>query len=159
MPSATCARVVASARGVLNRALPDVFIYADHSGGESPGFGVTLVAETTGGAVLCAEVDARAGELPEQVGQRGAMLLLEEVARRGVCDTGTQPLLLLFMILCDEEVSRLRVGKLSGFSMQLLRDLRRFFGVVFKIEEDTATDTVVLTCLGLGFNNLARRLY
>ena len=82
--------------------------------------------------------------------------MLEEIARRGVCDTSTQPLLLIFMVLCDEEVSRLRVGKLSRYSMQLLRDLRDFFGVVFSLNEET-DGTVVLTCVGVGFKNLARR--
>jgi RNA 3'-terminal phosphate cyclase-like protein len=43
--------------------------------------------------------------------------------------------------------------------MQYLRHLRDFFGVTFKIEPDAASGTVVLTCLGVGFENLARRLY
>ena len=158
VPASTCARVVAAARGVLNRARPDVFIYADHAAGDEAGFGLTLVAESTADALLCAEVDARPGELPEQVGERGAKLLLEEIARRGVCDTSVQPLVLLFMLLCDEEVSRVRFGRLSPYAQQMLRDLRRIFGVTFKIEEDATNDTVVLTCLGLGYSNLARRV-
>ena len=54
------ARAVDGARGVLNALLADVFIFTDHcptaaSGGPAPGFGVTLVAETTTGALLAAE--------------------------------------------------------------------------------------------------------
>jgi hypothetical protein len=50
------ARVVESARGVLNHLIPDVFIYTDHykgrDAGASPGFGCSLAAESTEGVVL-----------------------------------------------------------------------------------------------------------
>eukprot|EP00966_Prymnesium_polylepis_P061560 1428580-Prymnesium_polylepis.1 len=53
-------RLVDASRGVMNRFLPDVWVYTDiHKGktsGLSPGFGLTLVAETTSGALLSAEV-------------------------------------------------------------------------------------------------------
>lgn len=157
-----CQRVISSARGTLNQVVADVFVYADHFPGSagvlSPGFGLVLVAESTSGALLSAESCARSGELPEDVGRRAALLLLDEVARRGVCDTTNQPLMLLFMLLCDEEVSRVRFGTLSPFTIQFLRDMRGIFGVEYKIDEDEDTDTVIVTCLGIGFKNLARRL-
>ncbi len=159
---AVCTRLVASARAVLNRAVADVYVYSDHFSGAdgvlSPGFGLVLVAETTAGALLSVESCARKGELPEDVAQRAALLLLDEVARRGVCDSTNQPLMLLFMLLCDEEVSRVRFGQLTPFAVQFLRDLRSIFGAEFKLEEDEATNTVIVTCLGVGFKNLARRL-
>ena len=47
-------RMVDGSRGVLNHFLPDVWVYTDNhkgkSSGNSPGFGVALVAETTSGA-------------------------------------------------------------------------------------------------------------
>mmetsp|Transcript_41419 Transcript_41419/g.132298 ORF Transcript_41419/g.132298 Transcript_41419/m.132298 type:complete len:259 (+) Transcript_41419:173-949(+) len=49
----TSNRMVDAARGILNKLLPDVYIFTDHvSGAEaglSPGFGLSLVAETTSG--------------------------------------------------------------------------------------------------------------
>lgn len=61
-------RLVDSSRAVMNRFLPDVWVYTDvHKGkssGLSPGFGLTLVAETTSGALLSAEVVGAGGVLP-----------------------------------------------------------------------------------------------
>lgn len=85
-------RVVDSARGVLNNLLPDVFISTDHfkgtEGGLSPGYSLFLVAESTTGVLLSAERTAAVGgaiggELPERIGEEGALLLLEEI-RRGI---------------------------------------------------------------------------
>ena len=57
---ATANRVVESAKGELLKFLPDVYIYTDHftgaKSGKSPGFGLTLTAETTTGCFLTAEV-------------------------------------------------------------------------------------------------------
>lgn len=53
-------RLVDGARGVLNAFLADVYIFTDHvSGAESglsPGYGLTLVAETTAKNLISAEV-------------------------------------------------------------------------------------------------------
>ena len=53
-------RLVETAKGELLRFLPDVYIYTDHwagaRAGNSPGFGLTLTAETTTGCFLTAEV-------------------------------------------------------------------------------------------------------
>lgn len=46
-------RVVEACKGVLLKFLPDVYIYTDHftgaKSGKSPGFGLTLSAETNSG--------------------------------------------------------------------------------------------------------------
>uniref|UniRef100_A0ACB8ES52 rRNA-processing endoribonuclease n=1 Tax=Sphaerodactylus townsendi TaxID=933632 RepID=A0ACB8ES52_9SAUR len=86
-------RIVDSARNILNKFLPDIYIYTDHmkgtSSGKSPGFGLSLVAETTNGTFLSAELASNPqGEgvavLPEDLGTNCAKLLLEEIYR--VCD-------------------------------------------------------------------------
>lgn len=68
-------RMVDGARGVLNALLADVYIFTDHmsglSGGFSPGYGLTLVAETTAKNLISAESIA---DLTDKVG--GAWLLL-----------------------------------------------------------------------------------
>ena len=55
-------RMVDGARGPLNSLLADVFIFTDHmtgpQAGNSPGFGITLVAETTSGCLIGAEAQA-----------------------------------------------------------------------------------------------------
>jgi RNA 3'-terminal phosphate cyclase-like protein len=55
----SCNRMVDGARGVLNSLLADVFIFTDHvsgaAAGLSPGYGLTLVAETTAKNLISAE--------------------------------------------------------------------------------------------------------
>ena len=55
-------RMVDGARGVLNALLADVFVFTDHmpghEAGESPGYGLSLVAETTSGLLISAQASA-----------------------------------------------------------------------------------------------------
>ncbi|KAJ7424560.1 RNA 3'-terminal phosphate cyclase-like protein [Pitangus sulphuratus] len=83
-------RMVESARGILNKFLPDIYIYTDHmkgvNSGKSPGFGMCLTAETINGTILSAELASNpqgqgAAVLPEELGQNCAKLLLEEIYR------------------------------------------------------------------------------
>lgn len=52
-------RAIESAKGKLLQFIPDIYIYADQnkgkSGGNSPGFGINLVAETTEGVFYASE--------------------------------------------------------------------------------------------------------
>ena len=56
---AICNRLVETSKGVLLKYLPDVYIVSDHQkkdhAGNSPAFGLTLVAETINGTFLCGE--------------------------------------------------------------------------------------------------------
>jgi RNA 3'-terminal phosphate cyclase len=56
-------------RSVLDDHLPDVYVFTDHTKGKesglSPGFSLTLTAETTSGCVLVAEKCSDKGALPE----------------------------------------------------------------------------------------------
>lgn len=53
-------RTIESAKGVLLKFLPDIYIYSDQTkgklAGNSPGFGITLTAETTEGVCYSAEL-------------------------------------------------------------------------------------------------------
>ena len=53
-------RTIEAAKGLLLNFLPDIYIYSDQtkgkSAGNSPGFGITLVAETTEGVCYAAEL-------------------------------------------------------------------------------------------------------
>ncbi|KAJ1958149.1 hypothetical protein IWQ62_004947, partial [Dispira parvispora] len=154
-------RAVSSVRSVVNRYIPDVFIYTDTykgaEAGKSPGYGVTLVAESTTGVLLSAERIATAGETPENLGKLIAKQLLDEVRKGGCFDSNHQWLPLLLMTISPEDVSKIRLGKLTEFTMQYLRDLRDFFGITFKIKPDTHTKTILLTCVGTGFLNVNRK--
>eukprot|EP00041_Stephanoeca_diplocostata_P015377 m.293085 g.293085 ORF g.293085 m.293085 type:complete len:360 (+) comp20014_c0_seq3:260-1339(+) len=156
-------RVVDSARGVLNKLLPDVYIYTDHyrgaEAGKSPGFGLTLVAESTTGTHVSAECIADKGELPEDLGARTAKVLLEEVSRGGCVDTQNQATCLALMVLTPEDVSKIRLGKgISTYTVQYLRDIKTFLGTTFKVKTDDETSTTVFSCLGMGYVNVSKKM-
>ncbi|XP_024397674.1 probable RNA 3'-terminal phosphate cyclase-like protein [Physcomitrium patens] len=168
-------RMVDSARGVLNPFLPDVYIFSDHvkgdEAGKSPGYGISMVAETTTGCLLSAEGAAltqshdededtekqEKAMLPEDIGSRAAMLLLEEIREGGVVDSTHQSLLFLLCALCPEDVSKIRVGKLSPHAILTLRHIKLILGVQFNIKPDPTTGTIILTCVGSGYKNIFRK--
>lgn len=155
-------RLVSSARALLNRLLPDVYVHTDAykgaAAGGSPGYGMSLVAESTTGCLLAVDAHAGEGELPEDVGQRASRLLLEEARRGGCVDTVGQSLAFLLMALGPEDVSRVRCGQLSLHAVQTLRLIRDALGVTFKIRADAETGTVLLSCLGSGHKNVAKKV-
>lgn len=143
-------RVIDSCRGVLNNLLPDVYIHTDHykgkEGGDSPGYSLSLVAETTSGVLLSVErtADTRnranedsRGELPEDIGRECAAMLLKEIHLGGVVDRAHQPLILQLMVLTPEDVSKARFGsELTAQAVLALQLIRDAFGVTFKIKQD-----------------------
>ncbi|KAF2978167.1 hypothetical protein EK904_007298 [Melospiza melodia maxima] len=164
-------RMVESARGILNKFLPDIYIYTDHmkgvNSGKSPGFGMCLTAETINGTILSAELASNpqgqgAAVLPEELGQNCAKLLLEEVYRGGCVDSTNQSLALLLMTLGQRDVSKVLLGPLSPYTIEFLRHLRSFFQIMFKMETKTTEEEhmggekVLMTCVGIGFCNLRR---
>ncbi len=148
----TSNRMVEHARSVLNAFIPDVYIFTDHfkgaEGGKSPGFGLSLTAITTEGVKYSVEGAANIKSLPEDLGNAVARMLCEEISRGGCVDTSHQPLTCLLMALGPEDVSRVRVGKLSDTTILLLRLLKDFFGTVFKVVPDPESKTIILSCLG-----------
>ncbi|CAM9678898.1 unnamed protein product [Sphacelaria rigidula] len=96
------------------------------------------------------------GTLPEDLGNLGSKLILEEIKNGGCVDSSHQSLAMLLMVLCPEDVSRIRIGKLTQYSVTYLRHLRDFFGAYFRLKPDPHTSTVLVSCKGIGFKNLSR---
>lgn len=169
-------RIIYAARGIFNRFIPDVHIHKDHrsgsAGGRSPGYGVSLVAETTTGCLLSVDVtvsypsvdeineESEKPELtsPEDLGVQAASMLLEEVAQGGVVDSTHQGLLFILCALCPPDVSKVRVGQLTPYGIETLRNIRDFLDVKFIIKPDPNSNTVTLKCVGAGVKNLARKI-
>ncbi|KAJ6425135.1 hypothetical protein OIU84_025831 [Salix udensis] len=167
--------MIHAARGIFNHLLPDVHIFTDHKAGpqagNSPGYGISLVAETTSGCFISADtavsharvedggVEDEKAELmsPEDVGEQIASVLLQEIEQGGVVDTTHQGLLFLLCALCGQDVSKIRVGKLIPHGIEVLRLIRDFLGVKFVIKPDPSTGTVILKCVGSGLKNLSRK--
>ncbi|EPS72448.1 hypothetical protein M569_02311 [Genlisea aurea] len=171
--------MIHSARGIFNRLLPDVHIFTDHRGGplagKSPGYGISLYAETTSGCILSTDTTvcyASTGDddgggaeegnrdlgHPTDTGEQMASALLGEIKEGGVVDSTHQGLVFLLCALCPRDVSKVRTGKLSGYGMEVLRHIRDFLSVKFDIKPDPNTETVILRCVGCGLKNLARKI-
>ncbi|XP_029169505.1 RNA 3'-terminal phosphate cyclase-like protein [Nylanderia fulva] len=164
-------RIVESAKSVLLKFLPDVYVYIDHckgsTGGKSPGFGVTLTADTTKDVFFSGQAFSplmTTGSLPcvpEDLGKEAAMKLLDEIYRNGCVDSSFQSMTAAFMALGRKDVCKVTMGPLTPATIQFLRDLRDFFGIVFKIEPmkegDEILSQVHLTCLGVGYTNISKR--
>ena len=121
-------RIVESAKQVLTTFIPDVYIYTDHrrevDAGKSPGFGVTLVAETTSEvyytAEMCSNPSNSKGEvsIPESLGQECAEKLLDQIYNGGCVDDLCQFFALQYMVLCPKDVCKLLVGeKLTPYTL------------------------------------------
>lgn len=78
--------------------------------------------------------------------------------KAGVVDSFLQGLLFILCALCQQDVSKVRVGTLSPYGVETLRNLKEFLGVIFGIKPDPLTGTVILTCVGSGLINLSRKL-
>ncbi|GAA5872405.1 hypothetical protein JCM3774_004511 [Rhodotorula dairenensis] len=210
-------RLVAAARSVLNRYIPDVYIYSDvyrgEDSGKSPGYAITLVATSTSHVIHSSEAtscpppprssasvtvsadEPAAGNekftppVPEDLGLEAARLLLAEIQRGGCCDRGWEWLVTTMLVLGAEDVGRVKVaGPFDAGFIEHLRDLKAFFGTTFKIKDaaaavpasrlaiDAAGDVqeeteleagpngagqtkeeYVLSCVGTGFTNTAKR--
>jgi len=107
-------------------------------------------------AECCLNQAERGAELPEDLGQRGACLLLNEVEKGGCIDTSCQSLAFMWMTMTPEDVSRLRIGSLSPYSIETLRLLKKFFDVEFKLTADEDSKTILTSCLGTGYRNMAK---
>ena len=77
----------------------------------SPGYALSLLAESTTGAMHCAEAISKPGVPPEDIALLASRSLLAEIRRGGCVDRQHQILVLLFMVLGSEDVSRCRMGE------------------------------------------------
>lgn len=83
-------------------------------------------------------------------------------------DPAAQSIAALFMALSQKDVSQLVIGPLSEYTITFLQHLREFFGITFKLEhfsvdneEDNigrGSDKIQMTCVGVGYSNLNKRV-
>ncbi|XP_029775549.1 RNA 3'-terminal phosphate cyclase-like protein [Suricata suricatta] len=181
-------RIVDSARSILNKFIPDIYIYTDHMKGVSSGKphaaallppGCSLLALGPVSPILLLSPPHSLPQAP--VGWRrspvrsGPILLHSAASTRprscscvifagGCIDSTNQSLGLLLMTLGQQDVSKVLLGPLSPYTIEFLRHLKSFFQIMFKIEtkpcgeELKGGDKVLLTCVGIGFSNLSKTL-
>lgn len=153
-------RVVTATRELFNHFIPDVWIFTDHNkgpgAGNSPGYALSLIAESSNGCLLSTERIGSEEQSPEDLGVLVSRLLCDEIAQSGCIDSAHQGLVFLLMALCPEDVSTIRTGKLTPNAISTLRHVKKFLGVTFKVEPVRNSDSVMLKCRGSGYFNYAR---
>jgi len=179
-------RMISGARTLLQGYLADIYMVTDYrqgiTGGNSPGFGLCLRAETTddhcvyvGEAMSRPRGSTDPPSVPEDVGALAAKRLLDEICRGGACDSSAQMLVALCMTLGQTDLSTCVVGPLTEYTVETLRHLHDFMNVKFQLsnfdipkvqgdddEQDEhelqmgSTNKVKLACIGAGYTNLAK---
>lgn len=159
-------RMIDSARTVLKEVGCEVNITADvwrgENSGKSPGFGITLVAESKKGWRYYCEDIGLAGDIPEELGEKVAYCLLEEISKSSVVCKSQLPLAIIFMCIGKEDVGRLRISKdqIDEDFIYLLRDIKEIFGteIYLKENDDYDNDDFIATIKGVGFTNTSKKI-
>jgi RNA 3'-terminal phosphate cyclase-like protein len=175
------ARMIDSARALLNQLVPDVRIFSENSSapfiredtGSSVGkrktgvgFGLCLVAESSTGTRYSADVVAphAGGVAPEDIGRQAALQLFEVISKGGVVGQAAAPTVLILMAMGPEDASRISLGRdvLGTEEMiQMARDFREFglndWGLRDMDGEDK-TEEVVVVIKGSGVGNVGRKI-
>jgi len=173
------ARMIEAARGVLNQLVADTYIFSDVSSApliDAPernnpaakkkigvGFGMSLVAETSTGALYSADFASppSGGEAPEDVGKFCAYQLLETVSQAGCASKLAAPTMLTLMSMGSEDVGRLVLGKeVIGTEeiIQLARDLRVFGMSGWGLRDAEKEEELVVSVVGRGVGNVGRKI-
>jgi len=174
------ARMIETARGVLNPFVPDTRIFSET--GSAPflpapernnpgkkvkvgvGFGLSLVAESTTRCLYSADVAAppEGGVTPEDIGKRCAWQLLEVIEKGGCVSSAAAPTVLMLMAMGSEDVGRVRLGRDvvgSEESLQLARDLRSFGHSGWGLRDaDEESGDIVVSVVGRGVGNVGRKI-
>ncbi|EMR11561.1 18S rRNA biogenesis protein RCL1 [Pneumocystis murina B123] len=149
-------RLVESARSILNRFIPDIFIYTDVRKGEecgkSPGFSLSLVAESNTESLYTSELSGEAGDIPEDIGINCAKILLSQILNGGCVDNIACKYVLLGMVLGSEDVGRIRISrKIDEHLVAFLRDVKLFFNIEMRFIP--SGNEIIVSCKGIGYTN------
>jgi RNA 3'-terminal phosphate cyclase-like protein len=173
--SSNNARMIESARGVLNPFVKDVYIFSDVSSAPietskagnkqkvGVGYGLSLVAESSTGVVYSADAVVRptGGEPAEEIGRKCALQLLEEISFGGCVSRSGVSTMITRLAMGSEDVGRLQIGRAvigSEETIQLGRDLRKLGYNAWGLRDSDTSDDVVLSIVGRGIGNVGRKV-
>lgn len=163
-------RLATSAKNVLTSFLPPnrIQIYSDPARGNagSPGYGICLVAETSSGALYTAERTCPETPMenttPEDIAEQCTQALLIEIAHGGCVDSFAAPLVTICCAALNGnkgDVGRVSLGNGCSESeawLNVVRDLKLFFGVEGRFEPQPEGNGILCKFVGLGWVNSAR---
>ncbi|SCV15970.1 probable RNA 3'-terminal phosphate cyclase-like protein [Nakaseomyces glabratus] len=152
-------RMIDGAKQVLKNVKCEVNITADvwrgENSGKSPGWGITIVAETKKKA-------GGSGDIPEEIGSKVAYKLIEEISKSAAVDRNQLPLAITYMVIGKEDIGRLRITReqVDERFIQMLRDIKKIFGteVFLKPVDDIGSDDFIATVKGIGFTNTNKKI-
>ncbi|GAB1199474.1 hypothetical protein APSETT444_008824 [Aspergillus pseudonomiae] len=176
------ARMIETARGVLNPLVPDTYVFSDVSSAplipapekNNPsakkkiglGFGLSLVAESSTGCLFSADVASppSGGQAPEDIGKQCAYQLLETISKGGCVAPAAAATMLGLMTMGSEDVGRLQLGRdviADEGVIQLARDLATFGAPGWGLREaagENERGDVVVSVVGRGIGNVGRKV-
>ncbi|KAF2253491.1 18S rRNA biogenesis protein [Trematosphaeria pertusa] len=175
------ARMIETARGILNKFVPDTYIFSDVSptplipsssksdpSGKSKGavgFGLSLVAESSTNCLYSADVASppQGGTTPEDAGKQCAYQLLEKISQGGCVEVTAVSTMLLLMAMGTEDVGRVVLGREvlgTEEAIQLGRDFKEFgfAGWGLRDKGEDAEGEVVVSVVGRGVGNVGRKV-
>ena len=178
------ARMIESARGLLNALVPDTYIYSDVSaapllpiegkaigkGGKAArrrigiGFGISLVAYTSTDVLYSADTASppEGGKTPEDIGRQCALQLLETIEQGGCVSKTAASTVFILMAMGSEDVGRIQVGRdvlRSEPVIGLARDLRTFGTSGWGLRDAPGDgDDAIVSIVGRGVGNVGRKI-
>jgi RNA 3'-terminal phosphate cyclase-like protein len=181
VPKTNNERMIHEARGILNKFVPDTYIFADASPaplvpssnnkGSSKvkgavGFGLSLVAESSTGVLYSADVSSppEGGVPADEIGKQCAYQLLEKISQAGCAESAAAPTLLMLMAMGSEDVGRIALGRevlASEDVIQLARDSKAFGGSAWGFRDQNGENErgeVVVSVVGRGVGNVGRKV-
>lgn len=125
-------------KNIFLNYIPDVWIYTDYFKGDksslSPGYSLALKAETTTGGIITFDSCYEVGTT-EAFTEKTCNQFLDEIEHSGIFSTNYQWFLLTLMALSEKKTSSVKLGRISPYTVECLRIIKDFFGVIFEIEE------------------------
>jgi RNA 3'-terminal phosphate cyclase-like protein len=182
VPKSNNERMTFEARGILNKFVPDTYIFSDasaaplvptnvkgHPSGKvkgAVGFGLSLVAESSTGCLYSADVCSppEGGVPAEEIGKQCAYQLLEKISMGGCVESVAAPTVLMLMAMGSEDVGRVAMGKnvlASEEIIQLARDSKVFGGSGWGFRDaggENDRGEVVVSVVGRGVGNVGRKV-
>lgn len=124
--------------------------------------------------------------MPEDLGERCAYAMLDEIFTGGAIDSNNQSTLLMLAALASSDnISSIKLARITEQSIQVLRHLKSFFNIQYRIKEceddvfqdDSDNDDegsaedesmedadvqkfpkgFIFSCIGVGLTNFARK--
>ncbi|KAJ4382874.1 hypothetical protein N0V86_002099 [Didymella sp. IMI 355093] len=176
VPKSNNERMIHEARGILNKFVPDTYIFSDASpaplipssqkGGSGKVKGALGRGDEHGMCVYSADVCSppEGGVPADEIGKQCAYQLLEKISQGGAVESVAAPTVLMLMAMGSEDVGRVALGKdvlASEEIISLARDSKVFGGSGWGFRENGGEEDrgeIVVSVVGRGVGNVGRKV-